>query len=128
MGSELKINYNLPKPIMTSADFTEIIKDDNIRSVLRAPKLRRTFSDVKLNPLVNEKQLFKLNPYAAVEKTLLVPSKPRVLSRSKRRSSDWLPRLAWITGRWCPPPPTKPPRRRLARPPSCSARRLPLPS
>ena len=36
--SELKINYNLPKPIMTSADFTEIIKDENIRSVLRAPK------------------------------------------------------------------------------------------
>jgi len=68
--SELKINYNLPKPIMTSADFTEIIKDENIRSVLRAPKLRRTFSDVKLNPLVNEKQLFKLNPYAAVEKNL----------------------------------------------------------
>merc|ERR1739846_54670 len=68
--SELKINSNLPKPIMTSADFTEIIKDENIRSVLRAPKLRRTFSDVKLNPLVNEKQLFKLNPYAAVEKNL----------------------------------------------------------
>ena len=33
-------------------------------------RLRRTFSDVKLNPLVNEKQLFKLNPYAAVEKNL----------------------------------------------------------
>lgn len=68
--SELKVDYNLPKSIVTSADFNEIIKNENIRDVLRAPKLRRIFSEVKLNPLVNDQQLFKLNPYAAVEKNV----------------------------------------------------------
>merc|ERR1712002_433264 len=68
--SELKKDYNLPKPIMTSADFMQVIKDENIRRHLKAPQFHRQFSNIKLNPLKNEKQLFKLNPYAAVEKDL----------------------------------------------------------
>jgi len=68
--SEMKKDYNLPKPIMTSADFMQIIKDENIKRHLKAPKFHRRFSKIKLNPLKNEKQLFRLNPYAAVEKDL----------------------------------------------------------
>merc|ERR1712183_1154831 len=68
--SEFKKDYNLPKPIMTSADFMQVIKDENIRRHLKAPQFHRQFSNIKLNPLKNEKQLFKLNPYAAVEKDL----------------------------------------------------------
>ena len=33
-------------------------------------RLRRNFSKIKLNPLRNERQLMRLNPYAAVEKDL----------------------------------------------------------
>merc|ERR1711973_999009 len=68
--SELKANYNLPQPIVASADLMQILKDENIRKHLKAPKLRRTLSKIKLNPLNNEKQLLRLNPYAAVEKNL----------------------------------------------------------
>merc|ERR1712212_970172 len=56
--SELKKDYNLPKPIMTSADFMQVIKDENIRRHLKAPQFHRQFSNIKLNP------------YAAVEKDL----------------------------------------------------------
>jgi len=68
--SEMKANYNLPQPIMASADLMHVLKDENVRKHLKAPKLRRSLSKIKLNPLVNEKQLLKLNPYAAVEKNL----------------------------------------------------------
>jgi len=68
--SEMKTNFNLPKPIMASADFMQVIKDENIRRHLKAPKFHRRFSQIKLNPLTNMKQRYKLNPYAAVEKQL----------------------------------------------------------
>merc|ERR1711970_1433030 len=68
--SELKTDYNLPKPIMTKPDIMAIFKDERIRKHLKAPKLRRNLSKIKLNPLRNERQLMRLNPYAAVEKNL----------------------------------------------------------
>merc|ERR1712096_450802 len=55
---------------MTDVDFDKIVKHENVRRKLKAPKLRTHFSQVKLNPLKNEKQLRKLNPYSGVEKNL----------------------------------------------------------
>ena len=36
--SELKTDYNLPKPIMTKPDIMAIFKDERIRKYLKAPK------------------------------------------------------------------------------------------
>merc|ERR1712002_445832 len=83
--SELKKNYNLPKPIMTSADFMEIIRDENIRKHLKAPRYRRHFSSIKLNPLKNEKQLVKLNPYSVVEKDLARARQAEGLKRKQEK-------------------------------------------
>jgi len=83
--SELKKNYNLPKPIMTSADFMEIIRDENIRKHLKAPQYRRHFSSIKLNPLKNEKQRVKLNPYSVVEKDLARARQAEGLKRKQEK-------------------------------------------
>merc|ERR1712002_753741 len=80
-----KKNYNLPKPIMTSADFMEIIRDENIRKHLKAPQYRRHFSSIKLNPLKNEKQLVKLNPYSVVEKDLARARQAEGLKRKQEK-------------------------------------------
>jgi len=68
--SELKTNYQMPRSLMTDVDFDKIVKHENVRRKLKAPKLRTHFSQVKLNPLKNEKQLQRLNPYSGVEKNL----------------------------------------------------------
>jgi len=68
--STMKKHFNLPKPIMTSADFMQVIKDENIRRHLRAPQCTKRFKQVKLNPLKNRKQMYKLNPYARVERAM----------------------------------------------------------
>jgi len=68
--AELKADFNLPQPIMTSSDIAAILKHENIKKVLKPPRCHRILSDVKLNPLKNKKKLFQLNPYARVEKAL----------------------------------------------------------
>merc|ERR1712002_792850 len=83
--SEMKKDYNLPKPIMTSADFMQIIKDENIKRHLKAPKFHRRFSKIKLNPLKNEKQLVKLNPYSVVEKDLARARQAEGLKRKQEK-------------------------------------------
>merc|ERR1711962_125352 len=68
--SEMKKNFNLPQPIMTSSDIASIMKHENIKKALKPPRLHRILSDVKLNPLKNKKKLHQLNPYARVESAL----------------------------------------------------------
>jgi len=68
--SELKKDFNLPQPIMTSADIAQIMKSEDIKKALKPPRLHRIVSDVKLNPLKNKVKLYQLNPYAKVEKAL----------------------------------------------------------
>lgn len=67
-ASTLKKAYNLPQPKMANTDLTRLLKSEEIRSVLRAPKKKQFQRVRRLNPLTNRRALIKLNPYAAVLK------------------------------------------------------------
>ncbi|XP_076376805.1 large ribosomal subunit protein uL4-like isoform X2 [Megalopta genalis] len=66
--SQLKANYNLPFPKMANTDLSRLLKSEEIRKVLRAPRHRVVRSVKKLNPLSNTRAMLRLNPYAAVLK------------------------------------------------------------
>ncbi|XP_076229515.1 ribosomal protein L4 [Nomia melanderi] len=66
--SQLKADYNLPFPKMANTDLSRLLKSDEIRKVLRAPRQRVVRSVKKLNPLTNTRAMLRLNPYAAVLK------------------------------------------------------------
>lgn len=53
---------------MANTDLTRLLKSEEIRSVLRAPKKKQFQRVRRLNPLTNRRALIKLNPYAAVLK------------------------------------------------------------
>ncbi len=64
--STVKKGYNLPHPIMSNTDLTRLLKAQEIKSVLNAPK-KVVFKHVRrLNPLKNARQMIKLNPYSEV--------------------------------------------------------------
>jgi len=91
--AELKDNFNLPQPIMTSSDLMGIFKNENIRNNLKAPKLNRVLSDIKLNPLKNDKQLFKLNPYAKVQKLNAAVQQQLNLQKKEQKKLDYQTKL-----------------------------------
>jgi len=63
--AELKKDFHLPNPIMTNPDLSRIINSDEIQSVLRPAKAKRTKrAPIKKNPLRNLYIKWKLNPYA----------------------------------------------------------------
>lgn len=66
--AELKKGYNLPMPKMANTDLSRLLKSDEIRKVLRAPRKRVIRRVKKLNPLRQTKAMLRLNPYAAVLK------------------------------------------------------------
>ncbi|XP_066598415.1 large ribosomal subunit protein uL4 [Prorops nasuta] len=66
--AKLKKGYNLPFPKMANTDLSRLLKSDEIRKVLRAPRKKVIRRVKKLNPLVNTRALLRLNPYAAVLK------------------------------------------------------------
>ncbi|KAK0162868.1 hypothetical protein PV327_006610 [Microctonus hyperodae] len=66
--SKLKKGYNLPFPKMANTDLARLLKSDEIRKVLRAPRKQVVRRVKKLNPLNNTRAMLKLNPYAAVLK------------------------------------------------------------
>jgi len=77
--SQLKVDFNLPQPMMTNSDLGRLLKAFEIQSVLRAPIKRQPRRKVKKNPLKNIGLMSRLNPYAAVQKrqTLLQQLKGR---------------------------------------------------
>merc|ERR1711962_28836 len=86
--STMKKHFNLPKPIMTSADFMQVIKDENIRRHLRAPQYMKRFKQVKVNPLKNRKQMYKLNPYARVERALAQEENALGIQKKMRKQKE----------------------------------------
>ncbi|XP_003490589.1 60S ribosomal protein L4 [Bombus impatiens] len=66
--SQLKADYNLPYPKMANTDLSRLLKSQEIRKVLRAPRKKVVRSVKKLNPLTNTRAMLRLNPYAAVLK------------------------------------------------------------
>ncbi|XP_063979146.1 large ribosomal subunit protein uL4 [Diachasmimorpha longicaudata] len=77
--SKLKSGYNLPFPKMANTDLARLLKSDEIRKVLRAPRKQVVRSVKKLNPLSNTRAMLRLNPYAAVLK------RSAILTANKRQ-------------------------------------------
>ncbi|XP_046396235.1 60S ribosomal protein L4 [Ischnura elegans] len=67
-GSSMKKGYNLPMPKMANTDLSRLLKAEEIRKVMRAPKMKIERRVRKLNPLRNTRAMLRLNPYAAVLK------------------------------------------------------------
>ncbi|XP_014236195.1 60S ribosomal protein L4-like [Trichogramma pretiosum] len=79
--SEEKKGYNLPMPKMANTDLARLLKSDEIRKVLRAPKRRVIRKVKKLNPLKNTRVMLKLNPYAAVTKRAAILKKSKKVAK-----------------------------------------------
>jgi large subunit ribosomal protein L4e len=77
--SQLKVDFNLPQPMMTNSDLGRLLKAFEIQSVLRPPIKRQARRKLKKNPLKNIGLMSRLNPYATVQKrkTLLQQLKGR---------------------------------------------------
>jgi large subunit ribosomal protein L4e len=67
-GSALKKGYRLPRSKMSNPDLARIINSDEVQSVVRPARVTTRFVRHRKNPLVNNTQLFKLNPFAKVAK------------------------------------------------------------
>lgn len=99
--SQLKKGYNLPFPKMANTDLSRLLKSEEIRKVLRAPRKKVVRRVKKLNPLTNTRAMLRLNPYAAVlkraailtaqkrqrERTVLLAKKRGVELRKKSRTA-----------------------------------------
>lgn len=83
--SKVKKSYNLPHPIMANTDLTRLLKSEEIKKVLRAPKKAVFRSVRRLNPLTNTRQMLKLNPYAEVtrRRALLAKEKKKFVDQIK---------------------------------------------
>jgi large subunit ribosomal protein L4e len=80
--SKVKKDYNLPHPIMANTDLTRLLKSEEIKKVLNAPKKAVHRSVRRLNPLRNVRQMVKLNPYAEVTR------RRALLAKEKKKFAD----------------------------------------
>lgn len=69
-GSSMKKSFDLPKSIISNSDVSRIINSDEIQSIVRPIAERKMWIPRKKNPLRNRELMFKLNPYARVQKKL----------------------------------------------------------
>jgi len=67
-SSTEKLDYNLPRAVLSNSDLRRVINSDEIQTKLRPkiPRARMAFR--KRNPLKNLQFAIKLNPYAAVQR------------------------------------------------------------
>jgi len=77
-SSAEKLDYNLPRAVLSNSDLRRVINSDEIQTKLRAkiPRVRMAFR--KRNPLKNLQFAIKLNPNAAVQR------RKDILSQQKR--------------------------------------------
>jgi len=80
--SKVKKDYNLPHPIMANTDLTRLLKSEEIKKVLNAPKKAVHRHVRRLNPLKNVRQMIKLNPYAEVTR------RRALLAKEKKKFED----------------------------------------
>lgn len=81
-ASTVKKDYNLPHPIMANTDLTRIMKSEEIKRVLAAPKKTVHRAQRRLNPLKNSQQMAKLNPYSEVTR------RRALLAKEKKKFAD----------------------------------------
>jgi len=66
--AEEKVDYRLPRPMVTNADISRIINSDEVQSVLRDKKKSDKFHTRRKNPLKNLGFMIKLNPYIKIQR------------------------------------------------------------
>lgn len=66
--SSIKKNFVLPKSIICNSDIGRIINSDEIQSVVRPIAERKMWIPRKKNALRNKEVMYKLNPYARIQK------------------------------------------------------------
>jgi large subunit ribosomal protein L4e len=59
-----KVDYSLPRPMLTNADVARIINSDEVQSALRDKQPQQRIHPRKKNPLKNLGFMIKLNPHA----------------------------------------------------------------
>jgi len=67
-AAQEKVDYRLPRPVLTNADVARIINSDEVQSQLREKIPQQKIHPRKKNPLKNLGFLVKLNPYAKTQK------------------------------------------------------------
>jgi len=85
-ASTTKKHWNLPMPKMTNADFTRLIKSEQVKKAVRPTKKVVKRATMKRNPLKNTRLMIKLNPYAAVVKRAAMLAARR--SRKRKEKVD----------------------------------------
>jgi len=82
-SATLKVDYHLPRAVMTNASLARIINSDEIQSKVR-PAHRQTRNFIKKkNPLVNRGAMIKLNPFSAVQKKRAAKSALNAIAKRK---------------------------------------------
>jgi len=81
-SSTTKKHWNLPMPKMTNADFTRLIKSEEIKKAVRPRRKAVRRPTMKRNPLKNTRLMVQLNPYAAVVK------RAAMLAGQRKRERD----------------------------------------
>lgn len=87
-ASKVKKDYNLPHPIMSNTDLTRILKSEEIKRVLAAPKKTVHRRQRRLNPLKNSMQMSKLNPYSEVTR------RRALLAKEKKKFAEQVEKAA----------------------------------
>lgn len=91
-NSKFKTGFRPPRSILTNPDITRIIKDENVRAVLRPMQTQHRFRPHKKNAVKNFGALVKLNPYALTQKRRAIlahqaaKDKRKKIVKSKRQS------------------------------------------
>jgi len=67
-ASTEKVDYHLPRPLLSNADVARIINSDEVQSVLRNKIPQQKIHSRKKNPLKNLGFMIKLNPHAKTQR------------------------------------------------------------
>jgi large subunit ribosomal protein L4e len=76
-----KLEYRLPKPLLTNADVSRVINSDEVQGALRPKQAPSKVFRRKYNPLNNMGSLVRLNPYASVLR------RRRILAQEKQNQT-----------------------------------------
>jgi len=84
-GSRAKRGFNLPRPMMTNADFLRIVSSDEVQSHVRRRRVNPRVT-LKKNPLRNFGAYVKLNPFArTLRRRQLLAAEARKQSAAKNK-------------------------------------------
>jgi len=87
--SALKVDYSLPRSIVSNADIARIINSDEVQSAVRPARSAAFKAPRRKNPLKNFQALVKLNPFALAQRR-------RELAQQKRQTAARDAKLAQL--------------------------------